>query len=125
MVRWLEPKRIIEVGSGFSTAKLLDTAELFLPSLELTCVEPNPERLRALIEPDDRVDIIAAPVQEVPLEKLTSLEDGDVLFIDSTHVAKAGSDVRWLYLHVLPRLASGVVVHIHDSSGHSSTPKSG
>jgi hypothetical protein len=67
-----------------------------------------------LLRPEDNVDVIAAPVQDVPVETFTSLEPGDVLFIDSTHVAKAGSDVVWLFLRVLPRLAKGVVVHVHD-----------
>ncbi|MEO8801981.1 MAG: hypothetical protein ABI304_11880, partial [Rudaea sp.] len=44
----------------------------------------------------------------------TALESGDVLFIDSSHVAKTGSDVNYLYFEVLPRLAPGVRVHIHD-----------
>ncbi len=58
--------------------------------------------------------LIEAPVQDVPVEKLTDLVAGDVLFIDNSHVAKAGSDVLWLFLHVLPRLAPGVRVHVHD-----------
>jgi predicted O-methyltransferase YrrM len=114
ITRWLKPNRVVEVGSGFSTAKLLDTADVFLPDLNVTCIEPNPDRLVALLQPSDHVEVIAEPVQAVPLATFTSLESGDVLFIDSTHVAKAGSDVVWLFLHVLPRLASGVVVHVHD-----------
>jgi hypothetical protein len=80
----------------------------------VTCIEPNPDRLLGLLQQSDLVEVIAAPVQNVPLATFTSLESGDVLFIDSTHVAKAGSDVVWLFLHVLPRLASGVMVHVHD-----------
>lgn len=114
VVRRLKPKRVIEVGSGFSTAKLLDTADRFLPELEVVCIEPYPDRLLALLQPGDNVEVIASPVQDVPLSLFTSLEASDILFIDSTHVAKAGSDVLWLYLHVLPRLQKGVVVHIHD-----------
>jgi len=116
VVRRLKPRRVIEVGAGYSTAKLLDTADAFLPELEITCVEPYPGRLLGLMRPKDRdrVHLIAAPVQDVPVETFTELESGDVLFIDSTHVAKAGSDVLWLFLRVLPRLAKGVVVHVHD-----------
>jgi predicted O-methyltransferase YrrM len=114
LVRRLKPRRVIEVGGGFSTAMLLDTAEHFVPGLEATCVEPYPDRLRMLLRPEDKVDLIAAPVQEVPVKTFTALEPGDILFIDSTHVAKAGSDVVWLFCRVLPRLANGVVVHVHD-----------
>jgi hypothetical protein len=38
----------------------------------------------------------------------------DILFIDSSHVLRIGSDVQYLFLEVLPRLAPGVLVHIHD-----------
>lgn len=112
--RRAQPKRVLEVGSGFSTAKLLDTADEVLPGLKITCIEPYPERLFGLMLPGDGVELIRSPVQEVPIDVFTSLESGDILFIDSTHVAKAGSDVVWLYLHVLPRLREGVLVHIHD-----------
>jgi predicted O-methyltransferase YrrM len=115
-VRRLAPKRVIEVGAGHSTAKLLDTADAFVPELQVTCVEPYPARLLSVMRPKDkpRVTLIAKPVQDVPVDTFTALEPGDVLFIDSTHVAKAGSDVLWLFLRVLPRLAPGVVVHVHD-----------
>lgn len=114
VVRHFRPKRVVEVGSGFSTAKLLDTAERYLPDLDITCVEPYPDRLRALLQRHDRVEVIESPVQDVPTQIFTSLEGCDVLFIDSTHVAKAGSDVVWLFTQVLPLLQKGVVVHIHD-----------
>jgi hypothetical protein len=42
------------------------------------------------------------------------LEAGDILFIDSSHVVKTGSDVNYLFLEVLPRLKPGVVIHVHD-----------
>jgi len=113
-VRRLRPRRVIEVGAGFSTAKLLDTADEHAPELRVTCVEPYPDRLLGLLRPEDKIDLIQAPVQDVPVETFLQLESGDILFIDSTHVAKAGSDVLWLFLRVLPRLANGVVVHVHD-----------
>lgn len=108
------PQRIVEVGSGFSTAVLLDTAESSGTTGELTCIEPYPERLRTLLRVNDQVVLLERRVQDVPLETFTSLADGDLLFIDSTHVAKAGSDVLYLYLEVLPRLQPGVLVHVHD-----------
>ena len=114
MLRHLQPRRVIEVGSGFSTAVALDTAERHLSGLELTCIEPYPARLRSVLRPSDVVTIIEEPVQDVPLSRYAELGAGDVLFIDSTHVVKAGSDVHWLVLHVLPVLAPGVVIHFHD-----------
>ncbi|MEV8636137.1 class I SAM-dependent methyltransferase [Streptosporangium sp. NPDC051023] len=108
-----KPRRVMEIGSGFSTAVALDTLDR---SVELTCVEPYPDRMLSLLRPEDsdRLTLLRSPVQDVPLEAYARLEAGDVLFIDSTHVAKAGSDVIWLFLQVLPRLAPGVIVHIHD-----------
>jgi hypothetical protein len=106
---------VLEIGSGHTTALALDTAAASgLGDLELSCVEPYPERLLSLLRDGDPVTLVSRPVQDVPLTAYEALEPGDVLFIDSTHVAKAGSDVVWLYLQVLPRLAAGVVVHIHD-----------
>jgi hypothetical protein len=113
-LRHFRPRRVIEVGSGYSTAVLLDASEQYHLDIEVTCVEPYPERLLSLLRSGDEIDLIRAPAQEVPPERYTALKAGDLLFIDSTHVAKAGSDVLWLYLRVLPRLAPGVLVQVHD-----------
>jgi predicted O-methyltransferase YrrM len=116
MLHHLQPSRIIEAGSGFSTALALDEADANrdLTGLEMTCIEPYPARLLALLQPSDRVTLLRCPVQDVPMETFAKLGSGDILFIDSSHVVKAGSDVPWLLLQVLPRLAPGVVVHVHD-----------
>ena len=67
--------------------------------------------------------MIPKKVQDVGLELFTSLEAGDILFIDSSHVLRAGNDVQWEYLEVLPQLAPGVMVHIHDVSLPKAYPK--
>lgn len=111
------PRRIIEVGSGFSSAAMLDTAEHFLDEPPaITLIEPYPERLFSVLRRADRqlVEIVERRVQDVGLDRFTELTSGDMLVIDSSHVAKTGSDVNVLYLDVLPRLAPGVLVHIHD-----------
>ena len=110
----LQPGRIVEVGSGFSTAVMLDTADRAGTTRQITCVEPYPQRLQSLLRPGDDVVLLEQPVQDVPLATFTDLGEGDLLFIDSTHVAKSGSDVLYLYLEVLPRLQPGVLVHVHD-----------
>jgi predicted O-methyltransferase YrrM len=118
MLRHIRPDRIVEVGSGYSTAIALDVADEpdGLPGLQITCIEPHPERLLAQLRPADRdrVSILRQPVQDVETSAFKQLESGDILFIDSTHVVKAGSDVAWLFLHVLPILKPGVIVHVHD-----------
>ncbi|MBF9128296.1 class I SAM-dependent methyltransferase [Plantactinospora sp. S1510] len=114
MLRHHRPARLIEVGSGYSTAVALDVAERFLPELRITCVEPHPARLQSRLRPGDEVELIQRPVQDVDRATFATLRSGDILLIDSTHVVKAGSDVVWLFLHVLPTLRPGVIVHIHD-----------
>ncbi len=117
MLRRLKPSRVVEVGSGYSTAAILDTNDLFLEKhVRLTCVEPDPSLLRSLLLPGDEdcVEILTRPVQDVPLERFAELQPGDILFVDSTHVVRTGGDVNDLLFRILPALASGVYVHFHD-----------
>jgi predicted O-methyltransferase YrrM len=117
IIRLTEPKRIVEVGSGFSSAVMLDTNQTFFDNaIRLTCIEPYPERLRSLLQPDDStaMTLIESPLELVPGAVFDELQAGDILFIDSTHVAKTGSDVNYLLFEILPRLQPGVYVHFHD-----------
>ena len=111
------PRRVVEIGSGFSTACMLDCADEFgLDGFEMICIDPDARRLRGMLRPEDegRVTIIEQPVQEVSLDTFTALEAGDFLFIDSTHVLKTGSDVHYELFYILPALRDGVIVHVHD-----------
>ncbi len=115
MLRKLRPRRYLEVGSGWSTALAMDTSEQFLDgSMSVTAIEPYPELLASCLRPGDPVEIVAQQVQSVPLARFEELEANDVLFIDSSHVLKTASDVHFLFTSVLPVLASGVYVHVHD-----------
>jgi hypothetical protein len=112
-----KPKRAIEVGSGFPSCVILDTAQLFLNrKVEFTSIEPYPDRLLSLLRPDDpsRVEILIERVQDVSVEMFTKLDMNDIIFIDSGHVAKTGSDVNYILDEVLPRLRPGLYVHVHD-----------
>jgi len=111
------PKRIIEIGSGFSSAVMLDTIDGFFPQRpEVTFIEPCPNRIISLFKDGDReqVKLIDKKIQDVPPELLLALESGDLLFIDSSHVVKCGSDLQLLMFEILPRLQPGVFVHFHD-----------
>ena len=127
-LRHINPRRIIEVGSGFSSAVMLDTVERFcFQQPEMTFIEPYPQRLGRLLKSHDEgaTRIIERKVQEIPIDTFSSLHAGDLLFIDSTHVIKCGSDVQFLMFEVLPQLPTGVFVHFHDSSIHLSIQQNG
>ena len=118
MIRKFEPTRIIEIGSGYSSALMLDTNELFFQGkIELNFIEPYcQDRLEVLIgdSKDLNCRIIEKNVQKVPVEVFEELQEGDILFVDSTHVVKTGSDVNYILFEILPRLKKGVLIHFHD-----------
>lgn len=111
------PKRIVEVGSGFSSAVMLDTIDhCYSERPEITFIEPYPERLISLFKEVDQANVrlIDKRVQEVDLDLFLALESGDLLFIDSSHVVKCGSDLQIMMFEILPQLRPGVFVHFHD-----------
>jgi predicted O-methyltransferase YrrM len=117
MIRVFRPRRIVEIGSGFSSAVMLDTNELFMDrSMRLTFIEPDSTRLRKLLKEEDynAVAIVEQPIQHVDRGIVDQLAANDILFIDSSHVSKAGSDVNHILFELLPRLTPGVLVHFHD-----------
>jgi len=124
-IRHLKPNRIIEVGSGFSSAVMLDTNDLFFNgSIEFKFIEPYPDRLLSLITQKDTIKLIQQQVQNMDAEHFMQLKSNDILFIDSSHVSKFGSDVNFLIFQVLPQLNQGVYVHFHDIFYPFEYPKS-
>ena len=117
MMRKFKPKKVIEIGSGYSTCVMLDTNDAYLENpATITCIEPYPDRLFQKIKESDRkhIKIYEDFVQNVPISEFEQLEAGDILFIDSSHIVKPGSDITLEYFQILPRLQEGVLVHIHD-----------
>ena len=114
MVRHFRPRRIIEVGSGFSSL-VLGQAAAKNKNSALICIDPFPNEL---IRKSNSVpalrSLIETKVQDVDMEFFSQLESGDILFIDSSHTVKIGGDVNYLFLEILPRLKAGVIVHVHD-----------
>jgi hypothetical protein len=109
MIRRLRPRTIVEIGSGNSTR------------IAVNAVKANGEGRVICMDPQPRADITDLPitwlksrVEDVALANFSDLRDGDILFIDSSHVLRTGGDVQQEYLEILPRLKAGVVVHIHD-----------
>lgn len=112
MIRSLKPKKIIEVGSGWST-KIAAKACLMNKNSELISIEPYPQPALKKGFPGFS-KLIEERVEDMPSDFFQTLKGGDVLFIDSSHTVKIGGDVTFLFLEVLPKLNKGVYVHIHD-----------
>ncbi|AKF86209.1 Methyltransferase domain-containing protein [Myxococcus fulvus] len=117
LVRELRPRRLFEIGSGWSTRLSAQACRKNegegAPACELVAFEPYPsEVLRAGFPGLTRLEPLKA--QDIPYSEVERLEENDILFIDSSHVLKVGSDVQVEFLELLPRLKKGVVVHVHD-----------
>jgi predicted O-methyltransferase YrrM len=117
MLRLFSPQRVIEIGSGYSSACTMDTIDHYLDGrVAVTFIEPYPSLLRQTLGNDTlgRSTLHESAVQDVPLTVFDGLKNGDILFIDSTHVIKTESDVCQELFDILPRLAPGVLIHFHD-----------
>jgi hypothetical protein len=117
MIRHFQPRRMIEIGAGSSTYLAAEALERNRAGGgtggELTTIEPFPnDVVRAGFPGLTR--LLEQPVQEVPLSEFRELTENDILFIESSHVLKLGSDVWYEFLEILPRLRPGVLVHVHD-----------
>jgi len=111
LIRHLKPRRIIEIGGGYST-QIAGKALAANEKGKLTCIEPYPEpRLNGA---RSSIELIPKRVEEMDADFFSSLAAGDILFIDSSHTVKFGSDVCYEFLEILPRIAPGVWVHVHD-----------
>ncbi|HJU93400.1 MAG TPA: class I SAM-dependent methyltransferase [Pyrinomonadaceae bacterium] len=109
LIRHLQPRRIIEIGGGYST-RIAQKALAANQLGTITCIEPYPEQRLASAQ----VELITKRVEEIDVDFFSCLEANDILFIDSSHTVKFGSDVCYEFLEILPRLARGVWVHVHD-----------
>jgi predicted O-methyltransferase YrrM len=110
IVRRQRPRRIVEIGSGHSTRFLARAVADGGLDTEIVCVDPAPRAAIAGLRVHHEIKLLA----EADLSLLGALEAGDILFIDSSHIAMPGTDVDRFFLDILPRLASGVFVHVHD-----------
>ncbi|MEN9743398.1 MAG: hypothetical protein RLZZ65_1203 [Bacteroidota bacterium] len=109
MIKHFQPKRYVEVGSGNST-KVAFQAAKDLKQTEIISIDPAPRA-----EIDELADtIIRKPFENIDFDFLFSLEANDILFIDNSHRILPNSDATVFFLEVLPKLAKGVIVHIHD-----------
>lgn len=116
MIRNFKPKRIIEAGSGLSSCVINSALEQNnkdgIPPCDYQIIDPFPSDDTKNLSRLTRITV--QKIEEVPEKAFTELESGDILFIDSSHVSKIGSDVNFLILDVLPLLKPGVLIHFHD-----------
>ena len=111
LIRHLQPQRIVEIGGGYST-QIADRALARNGTGKLTCIEPYPEERLNGAKLD--IELITKRVEEIDIDFFSSLDANDILFIDSSHTVKFGSDVCFEFLEVLPTLKPGVWIHVHD-----------
>lgn len=110
-VRMVRPASIIEIGSGFSTLVALEAIEKNRTGT-VHCIEPFP---RDFLKKEGRITLHTIKAQDIQLGFLNDvLQDNDILFIDSTHTVKTGSDCLHIYLRLLPEIRRNIFVHVHD-----------
>lgn len=122
MVRYLKPKTIIEVGAGGSTqislAALKRNYNETKTKSKMYSIEPYPSNM--VIETTKGISsfvelkLFSQEIQQFDLKFFTKLTNADILFIDSSHVFKQGSDVEYEFLQIYPKLNKDVYIHIHD-----------
>lgn len=114
--RKFTPRRVIEVGSGHSSALMLDIAQEHLPATQFTFIDPYSQTIQRVIgqRPQGNYRLLRTPIQEADPALVEELEAGDVLFIDTSHALKIGSDMSTIFFTLLPALRPGVLVHVHD-----------
>ena len=116
LIAHIRPGLIVEIGSGHSTALALDALTDFGIDAAMTLIEPHPERLESVLSAEDlaRFTLHRSDAQTVDLKVFDDLRSGDILFVDSSHVTRLGSDVNRIVFDVLGRLPAGVWIHFHD-----------
>lgn len=113
-IRRIKPKTVIEIGCGFSSLVALEALEKNGTG-KLKCIEPFPRPFITSFGNSGTIDLHKMRAQDVTPEMLNSmLSDGDILFIDSTHTVKTGSDCLHIYLRLLPHINKKIYVHVHD-----------
>jgi predicted O-methyltransferase YrrM len=115
MVRRHKPRRLIEVGSGFSTLVIVEALARNRnegAETEFVSIDPAPPAM--LDGAMGAAELRKVSATDVPLHTFERLGAGDMLVLDTTHSVRIGGEVNYLVLEVLPRLATGVLVHFHD-----------
>lgn len=115
MIRFIKPKKVIEVGCGFSTLIIKQAIDQNIKEninfkCDLVCIEPYEQPWLESMH----IEVLRKKVEEIDLNYFESLNENDMLFIDSSHMIRPQGDVLYELLEILPSLKKGVYVHIHD-----------
>lgn len=110
------PQKIIDIGGGDTTGLMVDIKNRCdcLSKMSVTAIQPNPHPVLEELHTSQSVKVLNNRVQDISLKVFEELNEGDIVFLDSTHVSKLGSDVNYIMFQVLPVLKKGVIVHVHD-----------
>jgi hypothetical protein len=119
VVRHYKPARLIEIGGGVPTYCTFQAMSMNARDTgvngHITCIEPDPtDMVRNINENAENFELIARPIQDVPLEYFKQLNVNDIVFIDSNHAVRSGSELNYTVLEILPIIPKGVLVHFHD-----------
>jgi hypothetical protein len=116
MLRYLQPRRFMSIGSGPSSGCALDTAARFVPDMVMRFFELRPQRLDRMLRATDRARVIVAAPASYRVDDFIDLQGGDVLFVDASALTGSGCEVAGLLRDLVRRLPNGVVVHVPDLS---------
>lgn len=109
-----KPKKIIEIGSGWSTLLMYNTIKKFNLDTKIICIEPYPNSILLGMQKEGLIELNISNLQDNNLELFSQLEKNDICFIDSSHVVKYNSDCLYYINKIFPILKKNVLIHIHD-----------
>lgn len=109
-----KPKKIIEIGSGWSTLLMYNTIKQFNLETKIICIEPYPLPWLVAMDKQGIIELHISNLQNTNLELFKGLNKNDICFIDSSHVVKYNSDCLYYLNNIFPILKEGVLIHIHD-----------
>jgi predicted O-methyltransferase YrrM len=123
LIRHIKPKNILEIGSGQSTLIALEAIkknkDIDKINTKINCVEPYENTWLNNL----KIKIIRKKIEDLDTNYYLSLKNGDILFVDSSHIIKPQGDVLKIFFEIIPKLKKGVIIHIHDIFTPKDYPK--
>jgi predicted O-methyltransferase YrrM len=123
IIRYLKPRNILEIGSGYSTLLALEAIKknknIDKIKTKITCIEPYENNWLNHL----KIKILRKKIEEINDNYYVSLKRNDILFIDSSHIIRPQGDVLKIFFEILPKLNKGVIVHVHDIFTPKNYPK--